>query len=156
MSDTKVRVRKATALLKEDHQKVKKLFAQIEKLGASQETDKGEVFEQIRKELTVHAQIEEEIFYPQAREATKDNDLIDEAVVEHATVKNLIAEIESMEVGEDLYDAKIRVLGEMVKQHIKEEEEELFPELEPTKMGLEALGKELAERKEELISQMQA
>jgi hemerythrin-like domain-containing protein len=106
--------------------------------------------------LKVHAQIEEEIFYPQAREATKDHDLIDEAVVEHATVKNLIADIESMEVGEDLYDAKIRVLGEMVKQHIKEEEEELFPELEPAKMDLDAFGKELAERKEELMSQMPA
>jgi len=94
--------------------------------------------------------------YPQAREATKDNDLIDEAVVEHATVKNLIAEIESMEVGEDLYDAKIRVLGEMVKQHIKEEEEELFPELEPAKIDLEGFGKELAERKEELMAEMQA
>src|SRR5690242_9226865 len=105
--------------------------------------------------LKVHAQIEEEIFYPQAREATKDNDLIDEAVVEHATVKNLIAEIESMAVGQDLYDAKIRVLGEMVKQHIKEEEEELFPELEPAKMDLEAFGKELAERKEELMAEMQ-
>jgi hypothetical protein len=71
-------------------------------------------------------------------------------------VKNLIAEIESMEVGEDLYDAKIRVLGEMVKQHIKEEEQELFPELEPAKMDLEAFGKELAERKKELMSEMQA
>ena len=106
--------------------------------------------------MKVHAQIEEEIFYPKAREATKDNDLIDEAVVEHATVKNLIAEIESMEVGEDLYDAKIRVLGEMLKQHIKEEEEELFPELEPAKMDLEAFGKELAERKQELLLEMQA
>ena len=106
--------------------------------------------------MKVHAQIEEEIFYPQAREATKDNDLIDEAVVEHATVKSLIADIESMEVGEDLYDAKIRVLGEMVKQHIKEEEEELFPELEPAKIDLEAFGKELAKRKEELMSEIQA
>ncbi len=86
----------------------------------------------------------------------KDNDLIDEAIVEHATVKNLIAEIEEMEVGEELYDAKIRVLGEMVKQHIKEEEEELFPELQSTKMDLDAVGKELAERKEELMSEMSA
>src|SRR5947199_4745947 len=92
---------------------------------------KAELAQKICLALKVHAQIEEEIFYPQAREATKDNDLIDEAVVEHATVKNLIAEIESMEVGEDLYDAKIRLLGEMVQQHIKEEEEELFPELGP-------------------------
>jgi hypothetical protein len=71
-------------------------------------------------------------------------------------MKNLIAEIESMKVGEDLYDAKIRVLGEMVKQHIKEEEEELFPELESAKIDLEGFGKELAERKEELMSEMQA
>jgi hemerythrin-like domain-containing protein len=117
---------------------------------------KAELAQKICLALKVHAQIEEEIFYPRAREATKDNDLIDEAVVEHATVKNLIAEIESMEVGEDLYDAKIRVLGEMVKQHIKEEEEELFPELEPAKIDLEGFGKELAERKEELMAEMQA
>jgi hemerythrin-like domain-containing protein len=82
--------------------------------------------------------------------------LIDEALVEHSTVKNLIAEIESMEVGEELYDAKIRVLGEMVKQHIKEEEEELFPELQSTKMDLDAVGRELAERKEELMAELQA
>ena len=105
--------------------------------------------------MKVHAQIEEEIFYPWARKATKDNDLIDEAVVEHATVKNLIGEIEAMEVGEELYDAKMRVLGEMVKHHIKEEEEELFPELEAAKMDLNAVGKEIAERKEELMSEMQ-
>ena len=104
--------------------------------------------------MKVHAQIEEEIFYPQAREATKDNDLIDEALVEHATVKKLIGEIEAMEVNEELYDAKMRVLGEMVKHHINEEEEELFPEL--AKMDLNAVGKEIAERKEELMSEMRA
>ncbi|MBV8520909.1 MAG: hemerythrin domain-containing protein, partial [Acetobacteraceae bacterium] len=81
-------------------------------------------------------------------------DLLDEAVVEHATVKNLIREIEDMEVGEELYDAKIRVLGEMVKQHVKEEEEELFPEVESAEMDLDALGKELGERKDELMSKM--
>jgi hypothetical protein len=106
--------------------------------------------------LKIHAQIEEEIFYPQAREATKDNDLIDEAAVEHATVKHLIGEIEAMEIGEELYDAKIRVLGEMVKHHIKEEEEELFPELESAKMDIDVVGKVLAERKEELMAEMQA
>jgi hemerythrin-like domain-containing protein len=94
------------------------------------------------------------MFYPQAREATKDKNLLDEAAVEHATVKNLIREIEAMKVGEDLFDAKIRVMGEMVKQHIKEEEEELFPEVESAEMDLDALGKELAERKDELMSEM--
>ena len=82
--------------------------------------------------------------------------MIDEAVVEHATVKNLIVEIEAMEVGEELYDAEIRVLGEMVKHYIREEEEELFPELEAAQIDLGAVGKEIAERKEELMSGMQA
>ncbi|MFL5266329.1 MAG: hemerythrin domain-containing protein, partial [Stellaceae bacterium] len=101
--------------MEEDHRQVEEWFDEYDEL--KQDDDrKAELAQKICLALKVHAQIEEEIFYPQAREATKDNDLIDEAVVEHATVKNLIAEIESMEVGEDLYDAKIRVLGEMVKQ----------------------------------------
>ena len=145
----------AIDLLEQDHREVEEWFDEYDEL-KEDDARKAELAQKICLALKVHAQIEEEIFYPQAREATKDNDLIDEAVVEHATVKNLIAEIESMEVGEDLYDAKIRVLGEMVKQHIKEEEQELFPELEPAKMDLEAFGKELAERKEELMSEIQA
>ncbi len=140
-------------LLKQDHREVEEWFDEYDEL-KEDDARKAELAQKICLALKVHAQIEEEIFYPQAREATKDNDLIDEAVVEHATVKNLIAEIESMEVGEDLYDAKIRVLGEMVKQHIKEEEEELFPELEPA--ILDAVGKEFAKRKEELMAEMQA
>ena len=145
----------AIDLLEEDHRQVEEWFDEYDEV-TEDDARKAELAQKICLALKVHAQIEEEIFYPQAREATKDNDLIDEAVVEHATVKNLIAEIESMEVGEDLYDAKIRVLGEMVKQHIKEEEEELFPELRPAKIDLEAFGKELAERKEELMAEMQA
>jgi len=145
----------AIDLLEQDHREVEEWFDEYDEL-KEDDARKAELVQKICLALKVHAQIEEEIFYPQAREATKDNDLIDEAVVEHATVKNLIAEIESMEVGEDLYDAKIRVLGEMVKQHIKEEEEELFPELEPAKIDLEAFGKELAKRKDELMSEIQA
>ena len=122
----------------------------------SDEDRKADLAEKICLALKVHAQIEEEIFYPQAREASQYNDLIDEALVEHSTVKNLNSEIEAMEVGEELYDAKIRVLGEMVKQHIKEEEEELFPELQSRKMDLNAVGKELVERKQDLMTEMQA
>ena len=140
--------------LEQDHRQVEEWFAEYDEL--KEDNRKGDLAEKICVALKVHAQIEEEIFYPQAREATKDNDLIDKAVVEHATVKNLIGEIEAMEVGEELYDAKMRVLGEMVKHHIKEEEEELFPELEAAKMDLNAVGKEIAERKEELMSEMQA
>jgi len=143
-------------VLEEDHREVEEWFDEYDELRDSDEDRKAELAEKICLALNVHAQIEEEIFYPQAREATKDNDLIDEAVVEHATVKNLIDEIEAMEVGDEFYDAKIRVLGEMVKQHIKEEEDELFPELQSTKMDLDAVGKKLAERKQDLMVKMQA
>jgi len=143
-------------VLEEDHREVEEWFDEYDELKDSDEDRKAELAEKICLALKVHTQIEEEIFYPQAREATKDNDLIDEAVVEHATVKNLIGEIEAMEVGDEFYDAKIRVLGEMVKQHIKEEEEELFPELQSTKMDLDAVGKKLAERKQDLMAKMQA
>jgi hypothetical protein len=145
----------AFELLEQDHREVEEWFDEYDEL-KEDDNRKGELAEKICLALKVHAQIEEEIFYPKAREATKDNDLIDEAVVEHATVKNLIGEIEAMEVGEELYDAKMRVLGEMVKHHIREEEEELFPELEAAQMDLGAVGKEIAERKEELMSGMQA
>ena len=95
MSDTKVRVRKATALLKEDHQRVKKLFTRFEKLDASRETDKTELFDQIKKELTVHAQIEEEIFYPAVEGAQDEDadDLVREAREEHRIVKTLLEEL---------------------------------------------------------------
>ena len=145
----------AFELLEQDHREVEEWFAEFDELNEDDD-QKAKLAGKICLALKVHAQMEEEIFYPQARETTKDNDLIDEAVVEHATVKNLIGEIEAMEVGEELYDAKMRVLGEMVKHHIKEEEEELFPELEAAKLDLNALGKEIAERKEELMSEMQS
>ena len=145
--------RNAFEVLEEDHREVEEWFDEYDELEKDDDR-KAELAEKICLALKVHAQIEEEIFYPRAREATKDDELIDEAVVEHATVKNMISEIEGMEVGEELYDAKIRVLGEMVKRHIREEEEELFPELQSAKMDLDELGKELAERKEELMSEM--
>ena len=145
----------ALELLKQDHREVEEWFDEYNELKEDDDRKRALV-EKICLALKVHAQIEEEIFYPQAREATKDNDLIDEAAVEHATVKHLIGEIEGMEVDEELYDAKIRVPGEMVKHHIKEEEKELFPELVSAKMVLDAVGKELAKRKDELMAEMQA
>lgn len=145
----------ALELLKQDHREVEEWFDEYNELKEDDDRKRALV-EKICLALKVHAQIEEEIFYPQAREATKDNDLIDEAAVEHATVKHLIGEIEGMEVYEELYDAKIRAPGEMVKHHIKEEEKELFPELVSAKKVLDAVGKEFAKRKEELMAEMQA
>lgn len=102
--------------------------------------------------LTVHATIEEEIFYPAAYEALDDDDLLDEAEVEHASAKALIAEIEASQVGEPLFDAKVTVLGEYIDHHVQEEEKELFPECRASGMDLKALGEQLAARKAELMA----
>ena len=139
-------------ILKRDHSNVQNLFGKFDRAGKSAYEKKGELFEKIRRELQLHSRAEEEIFYPAARKATGDNDLLDEALVEHAGAKHLISEIESMKVGDDLYDAKIRVLGEQIKHHVKEEEEELFPEIESSDMDVAAVGKQLADRKAKLMA----
>src|SRR5580704_12991923 len=140
----------AIELLKHDHREVEEYFEEYEDLEGG--AGKAELSAKICQALKVHTQIEEEIFYPAAREATGDDDLLDEAVVEHAGAKRLIEEIESMEIGDDLYDAKIRVLREQIKHHVKEEEEELFPEAERSDMDLKAVGEELEGRKMELMA----
>jgi len=145
----------ATALLTRDHDEVKKLFRDYEKL-ADKEADAGErqsLAEQICTMLTAHTTIEEEIFYPAAREADVESDLLDEAEVEHASAKDLIAQIESMSADDELYDAKVKVLGEYVEHHVQEEEGELFPQCREAEMDLAALGEELAARKSELMAE---
>jgi hemerythrin superfamily protein len=145
----------ATVLLERDHAEVKKLFKQYEKL-ADAEADGGErqtLAEQICMMLTVHATIEEEIFYPAAREAEVDDDLLDEAEVEHASAKDLIAQIEAMSPDDELYDAKVTVLGEYINHHVQEEEGEMFPKCRRAKMDLATLATELAERKAELMAE---
>jgi hemerythrin superfamily protein len=142
----------AIQLLRADHRKVQGLFDQFEK--ARGDNRKKALAEEICSELTVHTRIEEEIFYPAAREAMKDQDLLDEAEVEHASAKELIAQIEGMRPGEDLFDAKVTVLGEYIRHHVKEEHNELFPKVKKTKLDLKALGRELAERKEALMAEM--
>ncbi|HEY5105237.1 MAG TPA: hemerythrin domain-containing protein [Caulobacteraceae bacterium] len=142
----------ALALLKADHKEVKAWFNQYEDL--SDNAQKAALVAKICLALKVHTTIEEEIFYPAARQATKDNALLDEANVEHACAKDLLAQIEAMKVGENLFDAKVRVLGEQIKHHVKEEEDELFPEAREAKMDLKGLGSRMAARKAELIRQL--
>ncbi len=103
-----------------------------------------------RTRPTVHAQIEEEIFYPAAYEALDDDDLLDEAEVEHASAKYLIAQIEASSPSEPLFDAKVKVLGEYVDHHVQEEEKEMFPECRASDMDLKALGEQLRARKKEI------
>jgi len=145
----------ATVLLQRDHADVKKLFRQYEKL-ANNEADGQErqaLAMQICQMLTVHATIEEEIFYPAAREAEVEEDLLDEAEVEHASAKDLIAQIQSMSPEDELYDAKVTVLGEYVEHHVQEEEGQMFPKCRRAKMDLAGLAEQLAERKSELMAE---
>jgi hemerythrin superfamily protein len=142
----------AIDLLEEDHRLVEGFFEEYEKLEAAPE--KEQLGLKICLALQVHAQIEEEIFYPAAREAIEKAELIDEAIVEHAAAKQLIAEIESMDASDELYDAKVKVLGEQVSHHIEEEEGELFPQVENAKLDLDALGNKMAERKATLFQQL--
>ena len=138
----------AIALLKADHREVKTMFEQYDK--SEEDVQKAELARKICAALTVHAQIEEEIFYPAAYEAIEDDDLLDEAEVEHASAKDLIAQIEDSSPGE-MYDAKVKVLGEYIDHHVKEEEGELFPECRSSGMDLKALGEQMKARKMELI-----
>jgi hemerythrin superfamily protein len=143
----------AITLLKGDHRAVEKLFGQFEK--AKDENRKKTLADRICLELRVHMQIEEEIFYPAARDVLKDDDMVDEAVVEHAAARELMGEVEGMDPGDDLYDAKVTVLQEQIEHHVEEEEDELFPKLRKTDMDFKGIGTRLKARKDELMGQME-
>lgn len=138
----------AIKLLKTDHAEVRKMFDEFDK--TDDDNKKEQLAREVCRALTIHAQIEEELFYPAAREGNVDDDLLDEAKVEHASVKELISQIEDMSVGDDLFDATVTVLGEYVKHHVQEEETQLFPECRESDMDLKSLGEALADRKAEL------
>lgn len=140
----------ATALLRADHKLVSELFAEYEK--ARSVTKKKQLVTQICTELSVHAQVEEEIFYPAVKLALKDKELVPEATVEHATLKDLIAQVEGIEPDGEMFDAKIKVLSEYVKHHVKEEQSEMFPKAKAADLDMLALGDQLAERKAELMA----
>ena len=144
----------AISLLEAQHKEVKGWFEEFEK--ARSDSRKAELYGKIAIALKAHTQIEEEIFYPEARLATGDEDLLDEAVVEHAAAKDLIAQLDTMTVGDDLYDAKVKVLGEEIDHHVGEEEDELFPECRKSDMDLEALGARMDARFKELTAQLKA
>jgi hemerythrin superfamily protein len=143
----------AIAVLRADHKHVSDLFSQFDK--ARTRARKQTLAQQICRELTVHAQVEEEIFYPAFRLATHDKHLVPEATVEHQTMKDLIAQIEGDGPDGKLFDAKVKVLGEYVKHHVKEEQNEIFPKAKSSKLQLETMGDEIRVRKDALMASVQ-
>jgi hemerythrin superfamily protein len=145
----------AIAMLTADHREVEELFEQFEKLTDRAKARKKKIADQICTALTVHTQIEEEIFYPSVREEIGEAaDLLDEAEVEHASAKDLVMQIQEMDPDDELYDAKVKVLSEQIAHHVEEEEKELFPKVKKSELDLDALGEEMAMRKDELMATM--
>ena len=153
MAETKL---DALKLLSADHREVEELFEKFEK--ASRDGTKEKIAKQICTELKIHAQIEEEIFYPALRGKISDDDL-DEAIVEHDGAKVLINDIEAGSPDDDFYDAKVKVLQEEIEHHVKEEEKQrdnIFTQARKTDVDLVALGEQMAARKQELKDQAES
>ncbi len=157
MATTKRAEPDACSLLDADHRNVKKMFKEYETLMESKARNtvqkKRELADRICMELTVHAQIEEEIFYPALRAIKGAADLLNEAEVEHASAKELIAQIRDGDENDEKFDAKVTVLGEYIDHHVKEERNEMFVKARASKVDLVALREQLATRKEELMSE---
>lgn len=156
MATTKMK--DACDLLDADHKAVKKMFSEFEELteakGNTREKKRA-LAERICNELMVHTQIEEEIFYPAIRKPVKDDMMMNEAEVEHASAKDLIAQIQGMNAGDPMFDAKVKVLGEYIDHHVKEERSEMFPKARATKVDLVKLRDQLQMRKEELMAELE-
>ena len=146
----------AIAVLKADHREVEGWFHQFEK--ARSASIKQQLATKICNALQAHTRIEEEIFYPAFLEATEDKDLHHEAEVEHEGAKRLIAEIEASGPGDEYFEAKLTVLSEMIKHHVKEEEQRggMFAEARAAHMDLDALGERLQRRKTELMGELES
>jgi len=144
----------AIDLLKRDHREVEELFSEFEKAKDDGErVAKQELAARICTALTVHAQIEEEIFYPALRRRSKDaRELVNEAAVEHQSIKDIVGRLQSAPADDPLYDAGVKVLSEYVKHHVKEEENEIFPEAKSEDVDLDSLGLKMAQRKQQLES----
>lgn len=151
---TQTQHRDATAILRADHDAVSDLFDEFE---AAKSKDKKQALAlKICNELTIHARIEEEIFYPAVKQALGEDatDLLSEALVEHQSLKVLIGDIEDSAEDDELFDARVKVLGEYVKHHVKEEEGELFPQARDSDLDMAELGSQLTQRKQELKNEL--
>jgi hemerythrin-like domain-containing protein len=143
----------ALDLLREDHAKVKKAFKEFEKMEKEDVELLKEFVATVCEDLKAHTMIEEEIFYPAVRAKIDDDDLMNEALIEHQSAKDLIAQLESLQPGDPAYVPSFTVLGEYVNHHVTEEENEMFPEVKKLDLDLEALGQQMQERKDELVGE---
>jgi len=145
----------ALEMLKDDHREVETLFKEYERLADGDDpAAKEAVAAEICEKLTVHAQVEEEVFYPAARQALDQPELIDEAEEEHADAKQLISELEEMSPEDDAYDATVKSLSDAIAHHVEEEESEMFPKLKEAGMETETVGEQMAERKREILDEL--
>lgn len=152
-NSTATKFKDAIALLKQDHRDVEDAFAEFEKLASGEHKRKKKLADHICHELLVHMKVEEEIFYPSVKENVIDSeDVVNEGVVEHAGAKDLIKQIKAMIGDEELFDTKVKVLAEQIKHHVKEEEKEMFPNVQKSKLDIVSLGEQIAQRKTELRS----
>jgi hemerythrin superfamily protein len=145
----KTQAAQVTDMLRKDHKKVKDLFKKFEKTTKAQ--DKQQIVETALMELEIHAELEEKLIYPAIRGKMKDEDLMDEALEEHHVVHGVIGELKNMKPGDERYDAKFTVFGELVKHHIKEEEEEMLPKAEKRDIDWESLHEQVMKRKDQLM-----
>ena len=144
----------AIDLLKQDHDKAEKAFKQFEKMDRQESEACRQLVQTVCEDLKVHTTVEEEIFYPAVREAVADEDLMNEAAVEHETARMLIEQLDNMGPDDPNYYATFTVLGEYVRHHIKEEQGEMFPAAKRAKVDLVALGERIRARKEELAQEV--
>ncbi|HEX6528422.1 MAG TPA: hemerythrin domain-containing protein [Burkholderiales bacterium] len=143
----------AIDLLKQDHDKVERAFKQFEKMDRHDADACRRLIRSVCEDLKVHTALEEEVFYPALRQAIDDQDLLNEAAVEHETAKMLIEQLDNMAADDPSYYATFTVLGEYVRHHVKEEQGEMFPEAKKSKLDLAALGERMRSRKDELAGQ---
>jgi len=154
MAKSKAKATGAVEVLKEQHDKVKKAFKEFEKLDREDTEKQQQLVQTVCEDLKLHTTLEEELFYPAAREAIEDEDILNEAQVEHETAKMLIEQLENMGPDDPNYHATFTVLGEYVMHHVKEEEGELFPQVKSSDLDLEELGARMRARMQELMGQV--
>ena len=151
MPKSKAKAAGAIEMLKDDHAKVKKAFKEFEKMDREDTESVQQLVQTVCEDLKVHTTLEEEIFYPAVREAIEDEDIMNEAQVEHETAKMLIEQLENMGPDDPNFHATFTVLGEYVNHHVEEEEGEMFPQAKKTDLDFEELATRMKQRKEELM-----